>query len=239
MKLAKNRPVKIVILGAGGTGGYVVPHLYRIASVCGRPVRIIVADGDVVEDKNLVRQNFASFDVGDNKARLLDERYASAFGIETEFIPDFIESEAELKSLLSVTTENWRYSGGAKPISILIEAVDNNRTGVMCNNVFNKMDDLIYIDSGNGEYTGQVVCRMKQSGRVLNAPVARYYPDILTDTEKFPSELSCAERAVSQSETANAKVIGRLMNNVRMGYYPAEVDLFKARTGVQTSVENA
>ncbi len=225
MKLAKNRPVKIVILGAGGTGGYVVPHLYRIASVCGRPVRIIVADGDVVEDKNLVRQNFASFDVGDNKARLLAERYASAFGIETEFIPDFIESEEELKSLLSVTTENWRYSGGAKPISILIGAVDNNRTRVMCNNVFNKMDDLIYIDSGNGEYTGQVVCGMKQSGRVLNAPVARYYPDILNDTEKFPSELSCAERAVSAPQSIAANLFAATAITTMLYYLLIEGEL--------------
>lgn len=30
MKFAKDRPVKIVLLGAGGTGGHVAPHLYRL-----------------------------------------------------------------------------------------------------------------------------------------------------------------------------------------------------------------
>ena len=29
MKFAENRPVKIVMLGAGGTGGHIAPHLYR------------------------------------------------------------------------------------------------------------------------------------------------------------------------------------------------------------------
>ena len=29
MKLSLDRPVKIVVIGAGGTGGYVIPHLNR------------------------------------------------------------------------------------------------------------------------------------------------------------------------------------------------------------------
>ena len=39
----------------------------------------------------------------------------------------------------------------------------------------------------------------------MSKPVASVYPDILKDIEKFPSELSCAERSVSapQSIAAN------------------------------------
>ena len=43
MKLALDRPVKILIIGAGGTGGYVIPHLYRIAFASNRKCRIIIA----------------------------------------------------------------------------------------------------------------------------------------------------------------------------------------------------
>ena len=53
MKLALNRPVKIVIIGAGGTGGNVIPHLYRIAFSSNRPCKVIICDGDIVERKNL------------------------------------------------------------------------------------------------------------------------------------------------------------------------------------------
>ena len=53
MRLAADRPVKIVLLGAGGTGGYVIPHLYRIAFASNRPCRVIIADGDIVERKTL------------------------------------------------------------------------------------------------------------------------------------------------------------------------------------------
>lgn len=201
MKLAKNRPVTIVVLGAGGTGGYVIPHLYRIAFAAQRPCRIIIADGDVVERKNLIRQNFAECDIGENKAEVMAERYSEVFGIETEYIPDFIESEERLCKLLDVKGDRY----APKPIGILIGAVDNNRSRAMCHHVFGKLDNVIYIDSGNGEYTGQVVCGVKQGGRVISKPVARVYPDILTDTEKFPSELSCAERSISapQSIAAN------------------------------------
>ncbi len=203
MKLSLDRPVKIVVIGAGGTGGYVIPHLYRIAYASGRPCRIIIADGDIVEQKNLIRQNFAECDIGENKAQVMAERYSEVFGIETEYIPDFIENEQQLLELLRFESSGRNSN---KPISILIGAVDNNRSRIMCNNVFKQLDDIIYIDSGNGEFTGQVICGVKMSGRVISKPVASVYPDLLKDTEKFPSELSCAERSVSAPQSIAANV---------------------------------
>lgn len=204
MKLSLKRPVQILIIGAGGTGGYVIPQLYRIAYASKRKCRVIIADGDIVEEKNLIRQNFSPNDIGENKAAVLAERYAEVFGIETEYIPDFIESEKQLYDLLYIPHN--RYGSEPQPISILIGAVDNNRSRVMCNNVFNKLDDIIYIDSGNGDFTGQVVCGAKMGGRVVSKPVAGVYPDILSDVEKFPSELSCAERNVSAPQTIAANI---------------------------------
>lgn len=76
----------------------------------------------------------------------------------------------------------------------------------MCSNVFSRLDDIIYIDSGNGEFSGQVVCGVKMGGKVFSKPIARVYPDILTDTEKFPSELSCAENSISAPQTIAANL---------------------------------
>ena len=39
MKFSENRPVKIVMRGAGGTGGHIAPHLYRLLYALERPVR--------------------------------------------------------------------------------------------------------------------------------------------------------------------------------------------------------
>ena len=221
MKLALNRPVTIVIIGAGGTGGYVIPHLYRIAYASNRPCRVIIADGDIVEEKNLIRQNFAHCDVGENKAKVMAERYSEVFGIETEYIPDYIEDEEQLYQLLNVRSSYYE----PKPIGILIGAVDNNRSRIMCHNVFNRLDDIIYIDSGNGEYTGQVVCGVKMGGRVISKPVAKVYPDILKDAEKFPSELSCAERSVSAPQTIAANVFASTAISSMLYYLLIEGEL--------------
>ena len=101
MRFSKTRPVKIVQLGAGGTGGHIAPHMYRLLYSLDRPVRYIICDGDIVEEKNLVRQNFTSAELGENKAKVLAERYSTVFGMETEYIPSFVESEEQLRQLLT------------------------------------------------------------------------------------------------------------------------------------------
>ena len=101
MKYPTDIPVKIVQLGAGGTGGHVAPHLYRLLYALERPARYIVCDGDIVETKNLVRQNFSPADLGENKARILAERYAKVFGMEAEYVPSFIENIDDLMTLIT------------------------------------------------------------------------------------------------------------------------------------------
>ena len=106
--------MKIVMLGAGGSGGHIAPHLYRLLYALERPVRFIICDGDIVEEKNLVRQNFTPADLGENKAKVLAERYSSVFGMETEYEPEFIQSGERLLSMLRArqfpTGPNWPLS---------------------------------------------------------------------------------------------------------------------------------
>ena len=203
MKFALNKPVKIVMLGAGGTGGHIAPHLYRLLHALDRPVEIIIADGDIVEEKNLVRQNFIYDDLGKNKAQVLAERYASAFGMEVKYIPDFIESEERLLKLLK---PKYSYPF-TETLTILIGAVDNNKSRQLCHRVFNKSENLIYIDSGNGVFTGQVVCGVRRKGRTYYKPVGEIYPDVLEDTDKFPTELSCAEASISAPQSIAANIM--------------------------------
>jgi len=211
MKFSRTRPVKIVMLGAGGTGGHIAPHLYRLLYSLNRPVRFILCDGDVVEKKNLVRQNFTPADLGENKAKVLVERYSAVFGMETEYVPAFVETEPKLKALL---TPEWRWVGRIgnvygqqeQELVILIGAVDNNKSRQLCHRVFRQAKELIYIDSGNGEYTGQVVCGVRRGGRTYYPPIGSAYPDVLEETDKFPSELSCAEASVSAPQSMAANI---------------------------------
>ena len=200
MKFSLEHSVKIVMLGAGGTGGYAAPHIYRLIHTLRRPVRFLIADGDIVEEKNLVQQNFIRADLGRNKAAVMAERYASAFGMEIAYLPEFIENESVLTSL--VTPDDRQ-----KEMVVLIGAVDNNKSRQMCHSVFMQAKDLVYIDSGNGQYTGQVICGIRRGGRTYYKPVGTLYPDVLEDTDKFPTELSCAEAAISAPQSVVANVM--------------------------------
>jgi len=51
MRFALNKPVKIIMLGAGGTGGHVAPHLYRLLHTLERYTKVVICDGDTVEEK--------------------------------------------------------------------------------------------------------------------------------------------------------------------------------------------
>ena len=81
MNFSKKRPVKIVMLGAGGTGAHIAPPLYRLLYALERPVKFIIRAGDTVEPQTLVRQNFTEADLRKNQARVIAERYSDVFGL--------------------------------------------------------------------------------------------------------------------------------------------------------------
>ena len=169
MKFPTDRPVKVVMLGAGGTGGYVAPYVFRLLHMLDRPARFVVCDGDIVEPKNLDRQNFVPADLGENKARVLAERYSTVLGMETEYVPSFIEKLPDLMELIE--PKEWELNPYStkrtKEMVLLLGCVDNNKTRQLCHQAFHQSEELIYIDSGNGKYTGQVVCAARKPHRKI------------------------------------------------------------------------
>lgn len=208
MKYPTDVPVKIVQIGAGGTGGHAAPHLYRLLYSLERPARLILCDGDIVEAKNLVRQNFSPADLGENKARVLAERYAKVFGMEAEYVPSFIEDLDTLMKLLvpGAWSRDSYYHKVTPEMVILLGCVDNNKSRQLCHQAFCQTKDLIYIDSGNGEFSGQVVCGVRRNGHTFFKPIGSAYPEMLKDQDKFPSELSCAQAAQSDPQSMAANI---------------------------------
>jgi hypothetical protein len=87
-------PNNIFVIGAGGTGSRLMPMLAQfIRSITrGQSANgwlenptIWVVDDDIVEQKNLLRQNFIQTDVGKHKAVVVAERYNRAF--EVNIVP--------------------------------------------------------------------------------------------------------------------------------------------------------
>ena len=208
MKYPLNVPVKVVMLGAGGTGGHAAPHIYRLLYALERPARFVICDGDVVEAPNLIRQNFAPADLGRNKARTLAERYASVFGMEAEYVPSFIERLDDLMPL--ITPNGWElkeYSCKQTPeMVVLLGCVDNNKSRQLCHRAFYESRDLIYIDSGNGEFSGQVVCGLRKNGRTVFKPIGGVHPEMLRTSDLFPSERSCEEAAAADPQSIAANI---------------------------------
>ena len=208
MKFPTDRPVKVVMLGAGGTGGYVAPYMFRLLHMLDRPARFVVCDGDIVEPKNLDRQNFVPADLGENKARVLAERYSTVLGMETEYVPSFIEKLPDLMELIE--PKEWELNPYStkrtKEMVLLLGCVDNNKTRQLCHQAFHQSEELIYIDSGNGKYTGQVVCGVRRNGRTIRKSIGGVHPEMLKDTDLFPSEISCAEAAQEDPQSIVANV---------------------------------
>ena len=74
--------VRIYVVGCGGTGSFLVPHLCRLANWfydAGKQISITLIDFDRIEEKNLYRQNFCQAELGYNKAQALAVRYKAMF----------------------------------------------------------------------------------------------------------------------------------------------------------------
>ena len=84
--------------------------------------------------------------------------------------------------------------------------MDNNKTRQLCHQAFHQSEELIYIDSGNGKYTGQVVCGVRRNGRTIRKSIGGVHPEMLKDTDLFPSEISCAEAAQEDPQSIVANV---------------------------------
>ena len=80
------KEVSIHLIGCGGSGSWLAPHLARIAKLLDEvhhlSVKLIFWDPDLVEEKNIYRQNFCEAEIGVNKAQTLARRYGHAWGME-------------------------------------------------------------------------------------------------------------------------------------------------------------
>ena len=79
------RTVQLVLVGCGGTGSWLAPHVARVARMLidkfNRQVEVNFIDPDRVEEKNIYRQNFCMAEVGEYKAVTLARRCGQAWNL--------------------------------------------------------------------------------------------------------------------------------------------------------------
>jgi len=180
--------VKVFVVGCGGNGGHVVPQVMRLnRNMLDRynappapgdrrrselNIEMTLIDGDVIEQKNLIRQNFIAPDVGKNKAMVLAERYGKAFGLEIGAIPNYLANDLDaLKELL--------FCGNQVGVIILC-CVDNNYTRKALHELFVEfpkknyanISPTFWIDVANEKYDGQLCIGYRGDSMELRENVA-------------------------------------------------------------------
>lgn len=208
----------IYVIGAGGTGGFAMEYLTRLFSDSKQRVTIELFDGDVVEVKNLKRQNFTLDDLDIKKSSALLKRLAHNVPEPPTFVdhPDFIIDKDDFMMELMMNTED-------DETAIVVLAVDNIATRRLINEAIGELSDtlpIIAIDSGNHDQGGQVVLyanvpvthanMLGKKTQVALPTMLELYPEIdiiKSDADENPGLVeNCAENAESKPQAMMANI---------------------------------
>ena len=134
-------PMNVIVVGAGGTGGRLIPPLMQILK---QGDSVAIVDGDIVEQRNLLRQNFRIRDIGENKAEVMARRYRRD-GINVAAFATMYKSDLYREMI------NHGYYK-----TIFLGCVDNPEAR---NEISNSApeESSIWIDGGNEMRGGQVI----------------------------------------------------------------------------------
>lgn len=228
---------KVVVVGAGGTGGILIQNLAHFALGYHKKIHIVVIDGDVVEPRNVGRQKFAPEDVGKNKAECLAVRYSDVFGLDIGYIPEYVRDGETLTSLLA---------GEKDALPVLVMAVDNNYSRKIAHRVFydENIKTLVYIDTGNEDGRGQTVLGLKWNGNVFQDPAGKVFPDILESDDQIQEGGTCGREAVRNAQTllenvwSAAIAFTYLVNLIEDGEVPSHYTFFDVKGARSRSAEN-
>jgi len=210
------KEVDIHLIGCGGTGSWLAPHIARIARLMAekndQKVRILFHDPDQVEAKNVYRQSFANAEIGVNKAEALAYRCAAAWGVNVVAVPKPFEAKAAA-------------SDYDRQMGMFIGCVDNAaaRRQIAEASKSSTWSQKWWLDCGNSKNSGQIL--LGRSGLLKNEfpfgieekctwlPLpSEQIPELLLSEKETPAantqNLSCAELALmdAQGLSINARM---------------------------------
>ena len=177
----------VVVVGTGGTGGYVAEYLCRLVY---HKTDIILVDMDWVEEANLVRQNFFPDEIGMFKSEALAKRLSTKYNRPVSYSTRPIEAtEMPIKGLI-------------------IGCVDNGPARAE----IAKKEETAYwwVDVGNGENYGQILignagyAEFNEKEQVCyNLPLPTIQrPELLQQAPPVP-QLNCEANTIEQGPTIN------------------------------------
>jgi PRTRC genetic system ThiF family protein len=239
--LFENRAIRVLVIGAGGTGSSIVmglPYLDQAMRVWGHRHGLTVAlmDADVVSETNCVRQPFSSSDIGQNKAIVLINRINLFWDMHWQAIPDYFHAR-------SFDRNHDRCP------DLVIGCVDTRAARRAIDESFSKALNRTsyWLDLGNNAASGQYVL-----GQPLNArnrrkaerlrTVGELYPEILDERggeDPLPScsaveALDRQEPYINQALAFSA--LAMLAQLFRYGKLTHHGAFFNAKTGQMSAL---
>jgi len=156
----------IHVIGAGGTGGWLIPALIKMVNTAD----IHVWDGDDVEEKNIARQNFTQMDVGEAKAIIMGERFRIGT-VTTNYFGD--------DEMLDIANND-----------IVIICADNFHVRAVIDEHCQILDDITLINAGNEETATSTQIYIKRNGVEYTPRISYMHNEIARG--QTAQELNCA-----------------------------------------------
>lgn len=216
--------MEVVLIGLGGIGCALAPHLARYLEYReGPPARLTLVDGDAFTVANRSRQAFAR--IG-NKARCWAE------SLSAEFERVSVRSREEY--VTPVNAASLMQEG-----CIVLLAVDNHATRKLVSDRCSMLDDVCLISGGNELTDGNVQIHIRRGGQDLTQPLTAVHPEIAWPADRSPAERGCEvlqEQGAPQLLFTNLAVASAMLNGFyscvelgRVEYDEVYLDVLAAR----------
>jgi hypothetical protein len=196
--------MNIVIIGDGGVGSNLLPPLVKLLTNEKVNAHIKIIDGDKVETKNFIRQDFVGKDCGGYKVESTAKYIQSLIellmsGLTVEPIPVFVKKDNVAEYILEG--------------DIILVGVDNYKSRKIIDDYASTLKDVLVVYGGNEYSDGDVNITLVKGGEILTQYTKRH-PEI-QETDNAPDELNCMESYASAPQI--------LIANITVALYMLEV----------------
>jgi len=162
---------RVKIIGLGGIGGYLADPLSRYMSHKHKDVQVTLVDGDVYEEKNRERQQYAQT-LG-YKAQVAAEELAPKlpnvqFRAKKEYITD--------DNVTELVREN----------DIVFLCVDNHATRKLVSDRCQELENVTLISGGNHYTDGNVILYARKNGQDFQKPPTALFESIQNPKDENP-----------------------------------------------------
>ena len=194
--IKKDQAYAVIVVGTGGTGSWLCSFLSKMDF---DKHRALLIDGDLVEPKNVLRQNFRDSDVFQDKAVVVANTGDFAY------VVDYLKEPKDLVEFVEALN-----SDGINRLPLIVGCLDNNGSRKVIHDYVQETADVIWLDAGNAELHGQTYVCIKEDGKILDGFESPL--DLDTVFQNFegdnrrPDQISCAEQSESAPQHVTANV---------------------------------